>query len=314
MDDPGHAPTDRRPACRLHAHQLGRRVGEAGEDAYGVRSTTHAGHHHVRRAPQQCLALLPGLTTKHLLEGSHHPWIGVGSHHRTEAVVRLLHRGDPVAHGLVHRVLQGPAAGHGRPDLGPQQPHAKYVQLLALHVHLAHVDAALHAQQGGRRRRGHAVLSGTGLGQEPGLAHPPGQERLSEHVVDLVGTRVVQVLALQEQPAAQLFGEIVAFGHWGRPAGVVGQQPVQVGPIGRVGPGLQEGLLEFQHRGDQRLRDEATTEVAEPAVGRRIGQAHGRGPPLWLVVLLTATPPPASRRVDAPHRPRSGRVVPPSRW
>ena len=231
VDHAGGAPTNSSPAGGFHPDQFGRRIGEAGEDPDGVGTASHAGHYHVRRPPQQGLALLPGLEAEHLLEGTHHPGVGVRPHHRTEAVVRVLDGGHPVSHGLVHRILQGPAPGHRRPDLRTQQLHAEHIEFLTTDVHLTHVDAALHAQEGGGRGRSHSVLAGPCLGQESGLAHPPGQQGLSQHVVDLVGTRVVEVLALQEQTTTQFLGEVVAFGHWRRPAGVVGEQPVQLSPV-----------------------------------------------------------------------------------
>ena len=80
---------------------------------------------------------------------------------------------------------------------------------------------------------------------------------------------MVEVLTLQEQTTTQFLGEVVAFGHRRRPAGVVGEQPVQLGPVCRVGPGIAERRLEFQDGGNQRLGDEASAEVAEPAIRRR---------------------------------------------
>ena len=47
-------------------------------------------------------------------------------------------------------------------------------------VHLAHVDHALHAEQGGGGGGGHAVLAGAGLGDEPVLPHPSGQQALAD--------------------------------------------------------------------------------------------------------------------------------------
>ena len=58
-------------------------------------------------------------------------------------------------------------------------------------------------EQGGRGGGGHAVLAGAGLGDEAGLAHPLGEQRLAEHVVDLVRAGVVEVLALEQQPHAR---------------------------------------------------------------------------------------------------------------
>jgi len=78
---------------------------------------------------------------------------------------------------------------------------------LALHVDLAHEHDALEAEQ--RRRGGgrHAVLAGSRLRDHPALPHATGEERLAEHVVDLVRARVVEVLALEQQRAAQLVGQ-----------------------------------------------------------------------------------------------------------
>jgi hypothetical protein len=56
--------------------------------------------------------------------------------------------------------------------------------------------------QRGRGGRGHAVLAGAGLGDHPGLAHPLGEQRLAQHVVDLVRAGVVEVLALEQDPRA----------------------------------------------------------------------------------------------------------------
>ena len=107
--------------------------------------------------------------------------------------------GDPVAHRLVDGVLErrGPA-GHA-PHLGAQRPHPKHVRRLALDVLLAHEHDARQAEQRARGRGGDAVLAGAGLGDDPRLAEPPGEQRLSERVVDLVGAGMGQVLALEIQ-------------------------------------------------------------------------------------------------------------------
>ena len=59
---------------------------------------------------------------------------------------------------------------------------------------------ALDAEQRRRRRRGDAVLAGSGLGDEAALAHALGEERLTDHVVELVRARVGEVLPLEQQP------------------------------------------------------------------------------------------------------------------
>ncbi len=104
------------------------------------------------------------------------------------------------------------------------------------------------------------------------LAHAPGEQRLADHVVDLVRAGVRQVLALEEHPHAQPLGEPRALGdRRGAPA-VVGQQVVELLVEGGIGPGLLEGLLEIEAGRHQGLGDEPSAEVTEAPVGT--GLAH----------------------------------------
>ena len=149
----------------------------------------------------------------------------------------------------------------------PEQAHAEDVERLARHVDLAHVDDALHAEEGGGGGGGDAVLAGAGLGHEPGLAHALGEQGLAEDVVDLVAAGVVEVLPLEEDPAPELGTEPLALGEDRRPAGVVAEQVVELAAERRVGPRLAEGDLELLARGHQRLGDVAAAEPAEATVG-----------------------------------------------
>ena len=103
----------------------------------------------------------------------------------------------PVAHRLVDGVLERRRAGRHRADLGAERAHPEHVRRLALDVLGAHVDDARQVEQGAGRRGRDAVLAGAGLGDDPGLAEPPGEQRLAERVVDLVGAGVGEVLALE---------------------------------------------------------------------------------------------------------------------
>ena len=118
---------------------------------------------------------------------------------------------------------------------------------------------------------GHAVLAGPGLGDDRRLAHVPGQQRLAEHVVDLVGAGVGQVLPLQQHPDAEPAGEPVALGHGRGPAGVAGEQAGELGPEVVRRPGPAEGLLQFHERRDERLGDVAAAELTEAAPILRFG-------------------------------------------
>ncbi len=80
-----------------------------------------------------------------------------------------------------------------------------------------------------------AVLARPGLGDEALLAHALDQQRLAQHVVDLVRPGVVEVLALEEDPhrarvAAGVRGEAR---HLGQRAGAAGVLPVQALQLGR---------------------------------------------------------------------------------
>ena len=86
--------------------------------------------------------------------------------------------------------------------VGAEQPHPRHVERLPRGVDGAHVDDTLQAQQRARRRGRHPVLASTGLGDHPRLAHLPRQQRLTQHVVDLVRSGVVEVFSLQEDPRA----------------------------------------------------------------------------------------------------------------
>jgi hypothetical protein len=182
-----------------------------------------------------------------------------------------LHAGHPVAQGLVDGVLQSAAASGHRHDLGAQQPHAEDVEGLALHVDLTHVDDAIQAEQGAGGGGGHPVLAGTRLGDDPPLAHAPGQQALADDVVDLVGAGVGQVLPLEQDPHSQALGESMALRHRRGPAGVPAQQAVVLRPEGGVAPRRAEGGVELLAGRHQGLGEVAAAELTKAAPDR-LGQ------------------------------------------
>ncbi len=190
-------------ATRLEPVQGDRNVrDEVREDPQRVGAAADARGDRVGQPAVPLQHLGSRLGADHPLELPHQQRERVRAGDRTDQVVGVLDAGDPVAHGVVHGVLERLGAGLDGDDLGTQQPHPRHVQGLPLGVHLAHVDRALQAEQGGRRGRGDAVLTGARFGDDPRLAHPPGQQRLTEDVVDLVRTRVVEVFPLQQRSVA----------------------------------------------------------------------------------------------------------------
>ena len=131
------------------------------------------------------------------LEVAHHGRIGVRAGDGADQVIGVVDVGHPVAHRLVHRVLQRAGAGGDRLHLGAEQLHAEHVGLLPLDVDRAHVDDAGQAEQRAHGGGGDAVLAGAGLGDDAGLAHAAGQQDLAHAVVDLVRAGVVQLVALE---------------------------------------------------------------------------------------------------------------------
>ena len=174
---------------------------------------------------------------------------GCGPIAEPEHVVGRLDVRDPVAHRVVDRVLERRAAARDRPDLRAERAHPEHVRLLALDVLGAHVDDARQPEQGAGGRGRDAVLAGAGLGDDPGLAEPPRQQRLAERVVDLVGAGVGEVLALEveaeaarqagrsvggDRPLERLVGEAVGAVERRRAAGEAREQLAQLRPEPRV--------------------------------------------------------------------------------
>ncbi len=161
------------------------------ESADGVAAASDACHQHVRELSLLLHHLGPYLFADDGLEISHYSGKRMGTHHRAQAVMRIVDAGGPLAHAFRYGVLQGARAGLDPADLGAQEPHAVHVEGLPPHVLDAHIDDAFHAHEGCRSRRCHAVLAGAGLGYETGLPHLLRQKGLAEDIVDLMRAGVV---------------------------------------------------------------------------------------------------------------------------
>ena len=119
------------------------------------------------------------------------------------------------------------------------------------------------------------MLAGARLRDQSPFAHPPGEKRLPQGVVDLVGAGVVEVFALQVHvDAAQLSPEPLGPGQSARAAGVLPQQAIEVGPKGIVLPGRLESGGELIQGRDEGL-GHVSTAVGSEAVGQQAPPAGG---------------------------------------
>ena len=168
-----------------------------------------------------------------------------------------------------------------RHDGGAQHLHPRDVQRLPPGVFLAHVDDAFETEQGGGGGARDAVLTGAGLGDDALLAHPLGDQCLTEYVADLVRTGVVEILALEQEacPGADLGRQPRRVVELARHAGVVAQQPGELDLERLVGHRVPVDRVQLVQRLDQRLGNEPSTEPTKVSVRTRheTGRRRERG-------------------------------------
>jgi hypothetical protein len=170
--------------------------------------------------------------------------------------------GHPVAQRLVERILQRLAAGLDRYNGSAQQVHARDVGRLALHVLAAHVDDALQAVTRADRGSGHTVLACTRLGDDARLAHAACKQRLTDGVVDLVRTGVVEILALEVNlRATQLTTQSRRVIDRAGSSDEVSELALVLGDESRVASMLLVSGLQFVERVDQGFGDEGAAVI-----------------------------------------------------
>ena len=172
------------------------------EHTNGVRATTDTGNNRIWLTANLLFTLALGFATNDALEVTYQHWVRVRTGRGTNDVEGVVNVGYPVTHRLVHGVFQGRCTGRNRVHFGTQQLHAVHVQLLTLNVGRTHEDLAFQTKTGRYGGRCHAVLTSTGFSNDFLFAHKLGQQRLTNGVVHLVGTGVVQVFTLQEDARA----------------------------------------------------------------------------------------------------------------
>lgn len=217
------------------------------------------------------------------------------AHDGAQHVVRVVDALRPLAERGRHGVLERGRALVHRVHARAQEAHAVHVERLALGVLAAHEHLALHAHERRRRGGGHSVLASARLGDEAGLPHPLCQQRLAQHVVDLVRARMVQVLALQVYlRAAQILRHAAGEVEARRAPRVVVQQVGELAVERGIPLAVLVGFLQLAHGAHQQLGDVLAPVDAEPSLG------HG----------LSSLPSPSAARRPASSLPASRRSFP----
>ena len=178
------------------------------EQTNRVRTATHAGSNTIGQAAGLSQNLLARLRTNSVVEETHHRRERVRTRGGTQQVVGVLNVRNPVAQRLINGVLEGAGTVLNRNHLRAQQLHTSHVQRLTLSVFLTHVNHALHAEERSRGRSRNTVLTRTSLSNQTGLTHTLSQQSLTNHVINLVATGVVQILTLEEHTRTSMLREL----------------------------------------------------------------------------------------------------------
>ena len=195
------------------------------------------------------------------------------AHRGTYDVERVGGMTTPVTYGSRAGVGERHVACADGVHLSAEHLHAFDIRVLPFHVCSAHEHLAFHVHQRTHRGRSHAMLPSTCLGDDACLAHPLGQQDLSDGVVDLVCSRVVQVLTFQVEATAVLLAHAACEVKRRRTAYVVAQQSV-VFAFERFA--LDDGqvrLLQILHAFVQDFRHIGSAKLSVEAVG--IGKIIG---------------------------------------
>ena len=253
----------------LHTDKPRRGVEETCEGADRIRSSADARDDEIGIGTEDRAALLARFVADDTLELPHHPGIRMGPDDRPDAVVRGVDGGDPVAQRFVDRILERRAAARDGHDVGAEALHPEHVERLPFDVDRAHEHQAVETEQRRRGGGGHAVLTRAGFGDDALFAHSSREQRLAEHVVDLVGSGVRQVFPFQQHTDAETLREPVALGDRSRTTRVRREQFGELGAECVVTPCGAEVALQIDERGHERLRNESPPELSEaPEVDR----------------------------------------------
>ena len=128
------------------------------------------------------------------------------SHAGAQHIVGIPNPSRPLSHRLGHCVFERGCSRCHRVDLRSEETHPVDIERLPLRVFFPHEHFTLHTHESRCRSGCDPVLPCSCLCDHSCLPHLLRKEYLSEHIIDLMCTRVVQVFTLQiDFSSAQIF-------------------------------------------------------------------------------------------------------------
>ena len=155
--------------------------------------------------------LFSGFLTDTVLEVTDHQRerMGTGSCSDTVNSILIFFR---VRHkGGINSFLERPETETDRNDVCAEHLHTGDVRSLFCYVDLAHVDITFKTEISGSCRQRHAMLAGSGLGDQFLLAHVFGKQAFTHAVIELMGAGMVQIFPFQvDLGPSQKIGQVLA--------------------------------------------------------------------------------------------------------
>ena len=141
-------------------------------------------------------------------------------------------------------------------NLCSQKLHLINIECLSLHILFSHEYFALHSHQSGNCCRCYSVLPCSCLGNDPRLTHLLCKQHLSQDIVNLMCSRVVQILPFQINPgSSQIFCHMFCKIKTGWSSGILVQKVCQF-PLKLRFPFVEIiRFFQFNHRIHQGFRN-----------------------------------------------------------
>ena len=198
------------------------------EHAHGIASAAYTGQYGRRQPAFLFQNLLAGFLAYYRLKISDHHREWMWSHSGSNDIMCVIHTAYPFTHSFINRVLQHPGARSHGVYLSAKQFHAVYVQCLSLSIFLSHEYFTFQSQERRCRGSSHPMLSRASFRDDAGLTHFLSQQALSQRVINLMCSGMIQIFSLQiDFGSAQILCHLLRVVEKGWTVGIIIQQVLQ---------------------------------------------------------------------------------------